>query len=89
MRLNQAQTGHPEPKNGIERVKSEQLIGRPKKSKVSGSSSLTIAVSIKTLDAEQTASAREKALRLFCRAMIRLYLQDNGNPENGKRLGVL
>jgi hypothetical protein len=57
-------------------------------SKVSEASP-SIAVSVKTLTSEQTVSAKQKALRLFCRAMIRLYLQDNGKPENGKRLGIL
>jgi len=70
-------------------MRPRQLIERPKLSKVSGSLSPTIAVSVKTLDTEQTASSKQKALRLFCRAMIRLYLQDNGNPENGQGLGVL
>ena len=66
-----------------------RLTEREKIGKVSGSSSPKIAVSVKTLDAEQAASNKQKALRLFCRAMIRLYLQDHGNPENGKGLGVL
>jgi hypothetical protein len=65
-----------------------KLIKRAKISKVSGASP-AMAVSVKTLTAEQTASAKQKALRLFCRAMIRLYLQDNRNPENGKCLGIL
>ena len=69
-------------------MKPEHLIKRAKISRVSRSN-LTVAVSISTLDAEQTASAKQKALRLFCRAMIRLYIQDNGDPENGKRLGIL
>jgi hypothetical protein len=64
-----------------------ELIKRPKMSKVSAAPE--IAVSITTLDAEQTESTRRKAIRLFCRAMIRLYLQDHENRENGKRLGVL
>ena len=70
-------------------MRPRQLIERPKMSRVSSSLRSTIAVSVKTLDTEQTVSKRQKALRLFCRAMIRLYLQDNGNPENGKSLGVL
>lgn len=61
----------------------------PKKSIVSQRGSTKIAVSIKTLDTEQRAGDKQKALRLFCRAMIRLYLQGHGDPENGKRLGVL
>ena len=69
--------------------KMKQLIERPQKGRFSGSSSLAIAVSVKTLEAEQTAGDKQKALRLFCRAMIRLYLQDHGNPDNGKSLGVL
>ena len=49
-----------------------------------------LAVSVKTTEAEQAASLKKKALRLFCCAMIRLYLQDNtANLENGNRLGVL
>jgi len=58
-------------------------------SKVSRSARPSIAVSVKTLDVEQAARDRQRALRLFCRAMIRLYLQDKGNPKNGKCLGVL
>jgi hypothetical protein len=65
------------------------LIEQPKMSRVLGSSTQKLAVSVKTLDTAQTASDKQKALRLFCRAMIRLYLNDSGNPENGKRLGVL
>lgn len=61
----------------------------PKKGKVSLRGNTKIAVSIKILDTEQRAGDKQKALRLFCRAMIRLYLQEHGNPENGKRLGVL
>jgi hypothetical protein len=61
----------------------------PKKGKVSLLGSTKIAVSVKTLDTAQRAGEKQRALRLFCRAMIRLYLQDHGNPENGKRLGVL
>jgi len=49
----------------------------------------SLRVSVKTLEAEQAAGDRQKALRLVCRAMIRLYLQSKGNPTNGKRLGVL
>jgi len=64
-------------------------MGRPKISKVIAFSTPKIAVSVKTLDTEQTACDKQKALRLFCRAMIRLYLQDTGNPEHGKRLGIL
>jgi hypothetical protein len=66
-----------------------QLIEPPELSKVSPSSGRAIAVSIKTVDAEQTASAKQKALRLFCRAIIRLYIRDHGSPELGKRLGIL
>ena len=69
-------------------MKRGQLIKRPKMSKVSWASP-AIAVSVNTLSEEQNASSKQKALRLFCRAMIRLYLQDNGNPKNGKRLGIL
>ena len=58
-------------------------------SKVSRLARPTITVSVKTIEAEQAARDRQKALRLFCRAMIRLYLQDNGECKNGKSLGVL
>ena len=70
-------------------MRRENLIEPSEISKVSGSSSPKIAVIIKTLNAEQTVSNQQTALRLFCRAMIRLYHQDRGNPENGKSLGVL
>ena len=58
-------------------------------SKVSESRRPAIAISVKTLEAEQTLVAKQRALRLFCRAMIRLYLQHNSKSRNGKRLGVL
>jgi hypothetical protein len=49
-----------------------------------------LTVSVELLDAEQTASARMKALRLFCRGIIRLYLKEHANNfENGKSLGIL
>ena len=70
-------------------MRPQKLIDCPKKSKVSRSFSTRIAVTFKTLETEQTAGDKQKALRLFCRAMIRLYLQDHGSPENGKRLGIL
>jgi hypothetical protein len=89
MRLIQDGTGHGESPDRIEHGKSEPLILRSKKSKVSKSSSQAITVSVKTLESEQTAVSRQKALRLFCRAMIRLYIQDQGKPEDGKRLGLL
>jgi hypothetical protein len=73
----------------LDPVKSAALMRRQKKGKVSASSSPAIAVSVRTLEAEQTASDRQKALRLFCRAMIRLYIQDQGNPDHGTSLGVL
>jgi hypothetical protein len=67
----------------------KKLTRRSKTSKVSRAPSF-IAVSIKTVDAEQTASDKHRALRLFCRAMIQLYLKDNTEKsEYGKRLGVL
>ena len=67
-----------------------KLIGSPKRSRLSGPSVRRLTVSVKMLDAEQTASARMKALQLFCRGMIRLYLKDHAsNSENGKSLGIL
>jgi hypothetical protein len=66
------------------------LTKRSGRSKVLASSGPLITVSVKTVDTEQTASDKHKALRAFCRAMIRLYLQDQANkPANGKSLGVL
>jgi hypothetical protein len=68
----------------------EKLIASGKKSRLSRPSARPISVSIKTLEAEPTASSQAKALRLFCRAMIRLYLKNHANhSENGKSLGVL
>jgi len=63
------------------------LIRELKKRRVS--STTPIGTSVKTADAEQTTEMRRKAARLFCRAMIRLYLRDNGNPDLGNSLGVL
>jgi hypothetical protein len=75
--------GRVEPVNG-------KLIDSPKKSKLSKVSDRRISVSVKTLEAEQTPAAKAEALRLFCRALIRLYLKDHAsNPENGKGLGIL
>jgi hypothetical protein len=66
------------------------LTKRSGKSKVLASSGPTITVSVKTVDTEQTGSDKHKALRLFCGAMIRLYLQDQANkPANGKSVGIL
>lgn len=70
-------------------VSKQNLIEGPKKDKVSGSSRLAIAVSVKTLDAEQTADSKRKAVRLFCRAMLRLYLRDNEDSDIGNSLGIL
>ena len=75
------------PAGGARRRSQKLLNGRGEKGTTLTSS--TLAVSIKTLDAEQTASSKQTARRLVCRAMIRLYLQDHGNPEHGERLGVL
>jgi hypothetical protein len=74
---------------GVENVRPSELTERTKISKVSKSSLVTIAVSVKAVDTEQTAGDKRKALRLFCRAMIRLYLQDNAKDRNGKSLGIL
>ncbi len=49
----------------------------------------TLAVSVKTLDVEAAAGSKDAALRLICRAMIRLYLRDCGDRTDGERLGVL
>jgi len=49
----------------------------------------TLAVSVRTLDVEPARGSKDAALRLICRAMIRLYLRDCGDPTDGERLGVL
>jgi hypothetical protein len=41
---------------------------------------VVLAVSVRTLDAETPAGSKDIALRLLCRAMIRLYLRDCGDP---------
>lgn len=74
---------------GVENVRPSELTERTKIIKVSESSRVTIAVSVKAVDTEQTAGDKRKALRLFCRAMIRLYLQDNAKDRNGKSMGIL
>jgi hypothetical protein len=66
-----------------------KLIEGPKKDKVLESSRPVLTVSVKTLEAEQTADSKRKAIRLFCRAMIRLYLRDNKEPDIGNSLGIL
>jgi hypothetical protein len=70
-------------------MRTDYLTERPKISKFSKLLTSTFTVTAQTFDAEQTASCKQKAVRLFCRAMIRLYLKDHGNREHGKRLGVL
>ena len=70
-------------------MRAKRLNQEAKISKVFTSSNFPIEVSIRTLDVEQTEANKQKALRLYCRAMIRLYLQDHGHPENGKSLGIL
>ena len=67
----------------------KRLNSELQKSKVSKSKPPVIRVSIKQAETEQAASDKAKALRLFCRSMIRLYLQDQEDPALGKRLGVL
>jgi hypothetical protein len=64
------------------------LIESPEKDKVSATAN-AISTSVKVVDAEQTGSARGKALRLFCRAMIRLYLIDQAISDDRKSLGIL
>jgi hypothetical protein len=63
-----------------------KLISGAKSSKFTASRA-ALAVSFKTLDREQCSGDKQKALRLFCRAMIRVYLLDK--QQNGKRLGIL
>lgn len=64
------------------------LRGDSKRSRVSEARSLT--VSVKTAEAPQPLSQRDKAVRLLCQALIRLYLQDDKkNPDDGKSMGIL
>ena len=67
--------------------RSRTLNGRGEKCTTSKRS--TLAVSIKTLDVEPGTGSKDAALRLICRAMIRLYLQDCEDPMDGERLGIL
>jgi len=64
----------------LSNLPARKLIQVPKRDKVSGSSRQAIAISVKTVEAEQTDDHKQKAIRLYCRAMIRLYLLDNENP---------
>lgn len=64
---------------------SDTLIKRRKKRKVW----LPVSSVIKVADNEQTAEMRRRAARLYCRAMIRLYLSDNGDPDLGNGVGIL
>lgn len=68
---------------------SNDLIEIAKRSTVSKAKCPSMTVVVKTLDRDQTTAERQRALRLFCRAMIRLYLQDNSEAQNGKGVGVL
>jgi hypothetical protein len=64
-----------------------ELNGRAEKCTTSARVPLTVSVGIR--DVEPVAGSNEAALRLVCRAMVRLYLQDCEDPMHGKRLGVL
>jgi hypothetical protein len=68
---------------------SEVLNPHSKKYRVSLRAKPPISSSMKHLDREQSIGAKEKALRLFCRALIRLYLKDQGSDTDGNRLGIL
>jgi hypothetical protein len=65
----------------------KNLIAVPKIRRVSSSPTITSCVRVAAT--EQTLEMRHNAVRLFCRAMIRLYLRDNGNPDSGNSLGIL
>jgi hypothetical protein len=70
-------------------MQSQRLTDLPKLHRVSTFKKPSVTVSLRTLDIEQRAESKEKAIRLLCRAMVRLYLEENRNHENGKGLGVL
>lgn len=76
-------------RKAIKTGEPSQLQPAAKISRVTRRSAARLTVSVKTSDVEQTRAMQEEAVRLFCRALIRLYLQDQGCPDNGKRLGIL
>ncbi len=61
-----------------------KLIRRSKKSTVSTSPRPIVEIVTKMLDGDLTPEKTRRALRLFCRAMIRLYLQDVTNKRMEK-----
>lgn len=62
---------------------NNDLIVTRKKGKVFGTSGKRIGVTVKTSEIEQTSEMRHKAARLLCRAMIRVYLRENGKTADG------
>ena len=70
-------------------MESQRLTDITKLRRVSTSKKPSVTVSLRTLDVEQRAESKEKAIRLVCRAMIRLYLEENRNLEHGKSVGIL
>jgi hypothetical protein len=65
------------------------LMDPQKKHRVSIKSALAIRVSARIAEIEQTPDMQRRAARIFCRALIRLYIQENGDAAIGNGLGVL
>ena len=67
--------------------------GRPKPRLYRGVERCTttpaLVVSVNTADVEIDRHSHESALRLYCRAMLRLYFKECGDSNNGERVGVL
>lgn len=61
----------------------------PRNSRVSKRATAAVSITQKQLDTEQSMGDKQRALRLFCRALIRLYLQDSEGSSHDKGLGVL
>lgn len=85
----------PAPKDAERNIRTNETRPRRQKqlndrgNKCTTSKSITFAASVKTFDVEAAAGSKETALRLICRALIRLYLHDCEGPTHGERLGVL
>lgn len=62
-------------------------LNRP--SEFSRVSKTRLAVTVKLASNEQSSLARDKALSLYCRALLRLYRCDTGGSERGKGVDIL
>ena len=48
-----------------------------------------LTVTVRLASDEQSSLARDKALNLYCRALLRLYRRDTGGSEYGKGVDIL